>query len=295
MGRVTTEYSGSGDPRRSIELLWGVPGRPRRGPKPRLAVGQIVAAAIGVADAEGLAALSMRRVADELGVGTMSLYTYVPGKGELIDLMLDTVLGEQDRPADVAGGWRARLAQIARANWALYHRHPWLLQIAAHRPPMGPNVMANYEYELRAVDGIGLTDLEMDSVVTLISGFTHGAARGAVEAAGAEQHTGMTDEQWWQAQAPLLGTVMDAERYPTAARVGSAAGAAHNAPYSPEHAFEFGLQRILDGIEAFIGDRPVPRAERQDGPVPPTERQDGPVDPAERQDGPVPPTERQDG
>jgi AcrR family transcriptional regulator len=257
--RVTTEYSGSGDPQRSIELLWGLQPRPRRGPKPRLTVDKIVRAAIEVADAEGLAALSMRRVADELGVGAMSLYTYVPGKAELIDLMLDTVLGEQARPDDVAGGWRARLEQIARENWALYHRHPWLLQIATHRPPMGPNVMGKYEYELRAVADIGLTDIEMDSVVTLISGFVHGAARGAVEAAQAEQRTGLTDEQWWAAQAPVLEKVFDVDRYPTAARVGAAAGAEHNAPSDPAHAFEFGLQRVLDGIEALVRSRAQPR------------------------------------
>src|SRR5919112_1054849 len=88
---VSTEYSGSGDPQRSMELLWGLQQRPKRGPKPRLTVEQIVQAALGVADAEGLAALSMRRVADELGVAPMSLYTYVPSKAELIDVMLDAV------------------------------------------------------------------------------------------------------------------------------------------------------------------------------------------------------------
>lgn len=252
---MTTEYSGSGDPKRSMELLWGMQERPRRGPKPRLTVPQIVRAAIEVADAEGLAALSMRRVAEQLGVGAMSLYTYVPGKAELLDVMLDTVLGEQARPEEVAGGWRGRLERIARENWTLYRRHPWLLQVAAHRPPMGPNVMAKYEYELRAVDGLGLTDVEMDSVIALISGYVHGAARGAVDAAQAERQTGMSDEQWWAEQAPLLEKVFDVERYPIAARVGAAAGEAHNAPAAPEHAFEFGLRRVLDGIDVLVSAR----------------------------------------
>ena len=150
-----------------------------------LGVDRIVRAAIDVADTDGLAALSMRRVAERLGVGTMSLYTHVPGKGELLDLMLDTVHGETPRPADVPGGWRDRLERIARDNWALYLRHRWLLQVATTRPPLGPHVTARYDYELRAIEGIGLTDLEMDAVITLVDSYVHGAARGAVEAAQA--------------------------------------------------------------------------------------------------------------
>ncbi|TMR96515.1 TetR/AcrR family transcriptional regulator [Nonomuraea basaltis] len=252
---MTVEYSGKGDPARSLALLWRTSERTSRKGKPELSVDRIVRAAIEVADADGLEALSMRRVAERLGVGTMSLYTYVPGKPELFDVMLDTVYGETARPEDVPGGWRARLEQIARENWALYLRHPWLLQVAASRPVLGPNVTAKYDYELRAVDGIGLTDLEMDSVITLITGFVHGTARGAVEAAQAESRTGMNDEQWWAAHGPLLSRIADTDRFPTAARVGQAAGEALNAAYSPEHAFEFGLQRVLDGIEALVNSR----------------------------------------
>jgi AcrR family transcriptional regulator len=252
---VTTEYTGGGDPVRTLALLWGTQEKPSRGPKPALTVERIVQAAIEIADADGLAALSMRRVAERLGVGAMSLYTYVPGKAELLDLMLDRVSGETARPEDVPGGWRARLELIARENWALFHRHPWLLRISTGRPPLGPNLIAKYEYELRAVENIGLTDLEIDSVVTLILGHVHSAARGAVEAAQAAQHTGMTDQQWWEASAPYLEKVFDPRRFPTAARVGAAAGEAHNAAYNFEHAFEFGLQRLLDGIEALVQER----------------------------------------
>ncbi|MFG1707603.1 TetR/AcrR family transcriptional regulator [Nonomuraea sp. M3C6] len=252
---MTVEFSGKGDPARSLALLWRTSERASRKGKPELSVDRIVRAAIEVADAEGLQALSMRRVAERLGVGTMSLYTYVPGKPELFDVMLDTVYGETDRPEDVPDGWRARLEQIARENWHLYLRHPWLLQVAASRPVLGPNVTAKYDYELRAVDGIGLSDLEMDSVITLVTGFVHGAARGAVEAALAESQTGMTDQQWWAAHAPFLSRISDPSRFPTAARVGQAAGEALNAAYSPEHAFEFGLQRVLDGIEALVNTR----------------------------------------
>ncbi|MFC4149721.1 TetR/AcrR family transcriptional regulator [Micromonospora mangrovi] len=251
---MTIEYSGTGDPARSLALLWRTRERPsRRGGD--LTVARIVHAAIEVADAEGLAALSMRRVAERLGVGTMSLYTHVPGKGELLDVMLDTVHGETARPDDVPGGWRGRLTQIARENFALHLRHPWLLQIATTRPPLGPQVTAKYEYELRAVDGIGLTDLEMDSVVTLVTSHVHGAVRGAVEAAQAAQRTGMTDAQWWQAHAPYLEKVLDPRRFPLAARVGTTAGQEYQAAADPHRAFEFGLARILDGIEVLVRDR----------------------------------------
>ena len=152
-------------------------------------------------------------------------------------------------------GWRGRLEVIARENWQLYLRHPWLLQVAASRPVLGPNVTAKYDYELRAVDGIGLTDVEMDSVITLVAGFVHGTARGAVEAAQAESRTGLSDEQWWAAHAPFFSRIADVERFPTAARVGQATGEALGAAYSAEHAFEFGLQRVLDGIEALVSGR----------------------------------------
>ena len=113
------EYSGRGDPARSLELLWGARRTPTRGPKPGLSVERIVYAAIELADAEGLAALSMRRVAERLGVGTMSLYTYVPGKAELLDVMVDTVYGELSTQDGDEADWRARVEQVARANWAL--------------------------------------------------------------------------------------------------------------------------------------------------------------------------------
>ncbi|KAB1914399.1 TetR/AcrR family transcriptional regulator [Micromonospora sp. AMSO31t] len=251
---MTTEYSGTGDPARSLALLWRTREKAsRKGGD--LSVERIVRAAIEVADADGLAALSMRRVAERLGVGTMTLYTHVPGKGELLDVMLDTVYGETNRPEQVPGGWRGRLAQIARENFALYLRHPWLLQVATTRPPLGPNLIAKYEYELGAVDGIGLTDLEMDAVITLVTGYVHGAARPAVEAAQATRHTGMTEQQWWHAHAPYLEKVLDPNRFPLAARVGTTAGQEYQAAGDPARAFEFGLARLLDGVEVLLRDR----------------------------------------
>ena len=254
---MTTEHTGTGDPARSLALLWRAGERSSRRGRPDLNVDRIVRAAIEVADAEGLGALSMRRIAERLGVGTMSLYTHVPGKAELLDVMLDTVYaevaaGSAVRPDSGAATWWGRLELVARENWDLYHRHPWMLQIGTTRPVLGPNATAKYDRELRAVDGIGLTDIEMDSVVSLVAGHVEGAARRAVEAAQVEQRTGMTDQQWWSARAPLLSKLSDGDRYPTAARVGSAVGAAHGTAYDPGHAFEFGLHRVLDGVEALV-------------------------------------------
>jgi AcrR family transcriptional regulator len=250
---ITMEYSGGGVPARTLALLWGTRKKPTRGPKPGLSVEEVVRVAIEVADAEGLGALSMRLIAERLGYTTMSLYRYVPGKAELVDIMLDRAMGEAVRDYDAVCGWREELEAVARENWRLYRRHPWMLQVAAtSRPPLGPNVIAKFDRELRAVDGIGLTDVEMDSVLTLVLEHVQGTARRAVEASHAAQRTGKTDDEWWAANAPLLEKVFDPERYPTAARVGAAAGAAYEAAYDPERAFEFGLQRVLDGIEAFV-------------------------------------------
>jgi AcrR family transcriptional regulator len=258
---VTTEYPGRGDPERSLALLWGTQPKPTRGPKPGLSVERIVRSAIEIADAEGLAALSMRRVASQLGVGTMSLYTYVPGKAELLDVMLDTVLGEIAEAERPAAGWRARLEQRAREYWALYRRHPWALQVSGARPLLGPNETALFDSALHAVAGIGLDAGEMILVISLVGGYARGAAQGAVEAAHAEQRTGLSDDQWWAAREPILDKYFDADRFPTVASVQLSGGfdpAEGGLDYNLQHAvdsFEFGLQRVLDGIEAFIEQR----------------------------------------
>lgn len=244
---MTTEYSGSGDPKRSLELLWGLQERPRRGPKPRLTVQQITLAAIEIADSEGLAALSMRRVAERLGAAAMSLYTYVPGKAELIDVMLDTVAGEAPLLEDLSGDWRARLERWARESLASHRRHPWVLQVATIHPPMGPNEVAWGDSALRALSGIGLAEREIVAVINVVDGFVRGVARKSVDAARVEQRTGLTDEQWYASRAPLLEKLIDPVRYPTMTRF-------HGAGVfdDPIDDFEFGLARLLDGIEQLV-------------------------------------------
>jgi AcrR family transcriptional regulator len=258
---VSPEFTGSGDPARSVSLLWrDREQRPARGRRPTLTVDAIVTAAVEMADEAGLGALSMRALAGRLGVGTMSLYTHVPGKAELVDVMLDTVLGETARPDELPDGWRERLELVARENAALYHRHPWMLEIIAFRPPMGPGVIAKYDFELRALEGIGLSDVEMDSVLTLVLGYVQASARQALEATLVEQRTGLTDDEWWAAQAPLLEQVLEPERFPTASRVGTAASKEYQGLWDPGHTFEFGLERVLDGIDVLVESRSSTRA-----------------------------------
>ncbi|HLZ38207.1 MAG TPA: TetR/AcrR family transcriptional regulator [Mycobacteriales bacterium] len=254
---MANERTSAGDPRRTLDLLWRRPGArtAQRGPRPSLTVDAVVAAAISLADDEGLEAVTMRRVAHSLGVAPMSLYTYVPGKPELLDLMLDTVYAEMPR-TDLSGrGWRERVAAVARDNRALYDRHPWVAAVSTARPPLGPGLMAKYEHELSAFADLHLDDVEMDAALTFLVSFVLACARAAREVAAARRESGMNDEQWWAANAALLAHVVDPAAYPTAARVGAAAGAAHGAAYSPEHAYEFGLQRVLDGLGALIDAR----------------------------------------
>jgi AcrR family transcriptional regulator len=255
---MATEFTGGGDPRRSIALLWGLAGTGRRGPKPRHSVEDVVEAAIALADADGLAALSMRRVAGMLGLSTMSLYTYVPSKAELVDLMLDRIAGEAQTPDAPVEGWRARLEQIARQGWRRSQRHPWVTQVGVHRPPLGPNVLARVEATLRAIDGLGLSEIEMDQITSLVGDYVRGAVRAALDAREIEQQTGMTDEQWWAMNTPLLEGLVDPARYPTTVRIGEAYKSGAMPPPDHERNFEFGLQRVLDGIAAFIAGRGVP-------------------------------------
>jgi AcrR family transcriptional regulator len=254
---MPTARSSAGDPARTLKLLWREPGPAdnRRGPRQGLSVEQVVATAIDLADTDGLGAVTMRQVAHTLGVVPMSLYTYVPGKAELLDLMLDTVYGQMPRGDLSRTPWRERLAAVAQENRDMFDRHPWVADIATNRPPLGPGLMAKYEHELTAFDGLGLDDVEMDAALTFLLGFVHAAARSAAEAAAVRQDSEMSEEQWWAANAPLLTRVFDQNRYPTASRVGAAAGAAHGAAYSPDHAYHFGLQRILDGLGALIDTR----------------------------------------
>ncbi|WP_045556056.1 TetR/AcrR family transcriptional regulator [Streptomyces sp. FxanaA7] len=253
-----TETSGSGDIVRTQQLLWDTGPRPSRGPKPGLTLDRIVEAAVRVADTEGLHALSMRRVATELGTGTMSLYRYLPGKGELLDLMLDRVQRPSENPADLGdGSWRSALEAMGRATLALYRRHPWLLQVNQSRPVLGPSALDGMEKVLARINSTGLTDPELVSAIAAVDGYVVGAARTQLYAQEAEHRTGLTDAEFWQAQAPVLEELMLSGRYPVLA------GLSEDTFSSDFDHFEFGLQRLLDGLEAFVTRRREEAATRR--------------------------------
>lgn len=253
--RVTR--SGAGDPGRTLALLWREGTTGTRGPKPGLSVDRVVDTAISLADGEGIAAVTVRRVAQALGVAPMSLYTYVPGKAELVDLMLDRVYAQLPRRRPDSAGWRDRVTAVADDNREMFERHPWLASVSTTRPALGPGQMAKYEYELRALDGIGLDDVAMDAALTFVLGFVQTCARASFDARAAQLESAMSDAEWWAAHEPLLARVLDAAAYPLASRVGSAAGETYSGAYNASYAYSFGLARVLDGIQALLS-RPDP-------------------------------------
>src|SRR5918993_2400244 len=266
------EYASRGHPRRSMALLWGAYETPTRGPKQALSVPEIVAAAVELADAEGIGGLSMRKVAERLGKSTMALYTYVPGKAELLDLMLDSVLAELARPYEPGpgpDGWRVAAEAWAATQWAWCERHPWTLQLATSRALLGPHELDAFEASLRIFDGLGLTGVEMQRIVGAIGSFVGGTAKTVADARAAEQVTGVSDDEWWNARSPLLAELAGdvwAERYPVSTRLDAEEQAFAQlervaddpTPYTVRDAldtFEFGLARLLDGIAGFIAAR----------------------------------------
>ncbi|WAL65862.1 TetR/AcrR family transcriptional regulator [Amycolatopsis cynarae] len=249
---MATERSGAGDPARTLHLLWRETTPPKRGPRQGLSIDAVVDAATAIADAEGLDALTMRRVAQALGVAPMTLYTYVPGKAELLDLMLDTAYLRMRRTDTSGWPWRRRLTEIAEENRELYRAHPWAAGVSTLRPTLGPGLMGKYEHELSAFDGLGLDDVTTDDALTYLLSFVQSCARAAEGARAARSDSAMSDQQWWQANEPLLSRVLDEKAYPRAARIGSAAGAAHGSAHDPDHAYRFGLERVLDGLAVLI-------------------------------------------
>jgi AcrR family transcriptional regulator len=249
---VSPDRSSAGDPARTLSLLWRVAPVARRGPRPGLSVDTVVDAAVGLADEEGLAAVTMRRVAELAGTAPMTLYTYVPGKAELLDLMLDTVYARMPRTDTTGRPWRHRVAAVAEENRAMFAAHPWAAGISTGRPPLGPGQMAKYEHELQALDGLGLSDVDLDAALAHLLAFVRSHANDTAAALAARRASRMDDQEWWEVNAPLLACVLDPATYPTASRVGAAAGEAHGSAWDAEHAWTFGLTTVLDGLDALI-------------------------------------------
>ncbi|MGD7705421.1 TetR/AcrR family transcriptional regulator [Microlunatus sp. Y2014] len=251
---MTSERTGAGEPSRTLGLLWGEQPVRRKGPARSVQVPHLVGSAVELADERGLAAVTMRAVAERVGISPMSVYTYVPGKPELLDLMVDTLYAAMPRPPWAAGQtWRHRLTAVAEANRQLLVAHPWLTEVAAlSRPPLGPGTMAKYEYELAAFDDTGLDDLDVDAALSHLIGFVQGHCRSAHDAARASTDTAMSDADWWAANQPVLARAFDPDSYPRAVRIGAAAGEAYGSAWDAERAWTFGLACTLAGLTALV-------------------------------------------
>ncbi|MEV0269449.1 TetR/AcrR family transcriptional regulator [Hamadaea sp. NPDC050747] len=231
-----------------IGLLWR---EPPVGPRSGLSARSITALAVGLADREGLHAVTIRRLATEAGVTAMALYPHIGGRAELIELMLDHVAGATYEKVGTPNhsDWRARITAIAEANWTSCQEHPWITDIAPGRPVPGPGTSSKYEAELRALDGIGLTDIEMDHTLTALVSLVYGTARAALAARRAREADEPDDAQWWSSIEPALtAAIGGTTRFPTASRVSHALGAATGKANDPEGAYRRGVALFLDGL-----------------------------------------------
>ncbi|WP_051836056.1 TetR/AcrR family transcriptional regulator [Streptomyces sp. NRRL WC-3742] len=229
------------DLRAGIALLWGEQGRPTRGPKPSLTPQRIAASAVAIADAEGLEAVSMGKVGAELGVSAMALYRYVPGKAELVELMVEDVLAEVPDLAAAGEGWRERITAWARASEGVNRAHPWLLAATAmRRQLMGPRQIGWLEAALAALEPTGLSAVERHRVFLLVAGLVRTIAQQRMD----------FDEEHSREWDRLAGEVLErnADRFPSFTRA-VAGGAFGPDPVDP---LEFGLGCILDGVQRLI-------------------------------------------
>jgi AcrR family transcriptional regulator len=239
-------------PPTTLDLLWGTAERPRRGPKPSLTLERIVAEAIEHADAQGLASLSMQRLAERLGCAKMALYRYVPGKGELAALMLDAALGAAPDPSVAPGTegasgqepWRAQLRAWAMTMFARMLAHPWAHELAQGIRPVGPNEVGWIESALSTLAGSGLTGAESLDAIALLAGHVRGLALQAAAAGGDNMEAAL-------GRQVLLALAAQAGRYPCTV----AAFAESGPPGGRDNALAFGIDRILDGLAVLIAAR----------------------------------------
>ena len=216
-----------------------------------LSTERIVAAAIAIADASGLEAVSMRRIANDLGSGTMSLYRHLPTREILVEQMVDEITGRFAYPAPPPRDWRDALRVAAHIEWDKYIRHPWVLPATAtSRPPLGPNVLATMEWCMAALDGLGLTVGERFQMMIALEGFVQGTALTAIHGESSARSSGISTDAWWEQQVPLLQ-----ERFASGAFPHLSQTLYDDDDKSPEATFRFGLERLLDGIGLYLTQR----------------------------------------
>jgi AcrR family transcriptional regulator len=231
----------------TIDFLWGDRAQPTRGPKPALSLERITDTAIAIADGEGLAAVSMQRVAADLGFTKMSLYRYLPGKAELVALMLERAIGEP--PAIDTRAWRTGLKEWSHRLLAAYLPHPWALEATVGPRPLGPRELGWMECAAAILAQTGLTGSERLDTIAVLAGHVRMIA----------QQTGVNRQPEAQFIATITELLRDrGNRFPALAATMTAAAA--DGPQ--EQAFDFGLDRILDGLHVLITQRRRSRGKR---------------------------------
>lgn len=233
-------------PRDLVDLLWrdhpDAPTGGRRGPRARLSSGAVAETAVRLADAEGLDAVTVRRLATELGTSTMSVYTHVNSRDDLLVLMVDAVrLADEGglRGADGVDNWEQAVRAVAADELALLLAHPWLLDVTDERVALGPGTIAAYDRQLAAVVPLGLDDVRTDAALTHLLDFVRANARSRRPGPRAGELA-----EHWPAWGARLGAYLG-EAHPLAQRVGAAAGEANQGAYSADAAWAFGLDRVV--------------------------------------------------
>lgn len=223
--------------------MWDPPEPPTGGARGKLSLNAIVDGAIRLADAQGLEALSMRKVAAAIGSGTMSLYNYVAGKDELLELMIDRIYAEVPVP-DPEASWREQVLSLVRGEWDLFQRHPWVLQTNLTRLALGPNLMDHAERMYKALESFGLTGEDNARSARLISSYLQGEARNWALEQQATITTGESIDDYYAARQEFWETYFDVQRYPVHTRIWTAGG------FDIELSeVDYGLNRLLDSIE----------------------------------------------
>ncbi|MEO3793401.1 TetR/AcrR family transcriptional regulator [Nonomuraea sp. B10E15] len=233
--------------------IWMQPERHERsgpGRRPGYSREQITQTAVRLADAEGMEAATMRRIAQELGTGAMSLYRYLPRRDDLFDLMIDMAMSEVELSDGPSGDWRSDLTLLARQIRATSLRHPWLVGLLTSRPTLGPNLLRVHEYALGAFDGFGLDIDDITGYVGMLDDYVHSATRRELGWLEEARRTGLDPERWKQDyMGPYVRQIVESGTFPLFNRSVLDSRTAHLAPVER---FRHGLDRILDAIAALI-------------------------------------------
>lgn len=248
-GQERAPQWGTPEGQRVIELLWASRTPPARGPRPKTSVDAIVAAAVELADAEGFDALSMRALARQLGVGAMTLYSYVPGKAELFELMIDAAYGERVLPAATLD-WRERYRRHAFEAREMYRRHPWLLESNLWRLPLGPHLLDVNEDMLAIGQAAGLDYATGVRVASLLEAYCFGIARGEIADRDEARRTGQSADDFWEARAGFWETYFRPERYPT--MLATWESGAYDSPVETDSDLTFAVDLILDSVARLV-------------------------------------------